>query len=278
MSHKVKRTDCAETGVSSSGSISSPSESSSRTGRPRRRKMPGSLGVFSGQGTPSRSCAITAAMSFTPSLVRMPLPALRMTSEQPRACACNVVQVDSESSSHFGKDIMAPTVFFKNSVTSSRTTLGSMSPLCAASCAHPAITSQVVNIFSRRPSESCMSMSDSKFWHVAGRNGQKSPSKAFTKVSINSRASSISSRTDVFKPSNCRFSSKLSASSSSSGFSAGRCFKMLKMLGRSISTYGLKSLPKVDAIFPAASWKDSRLGSSAAKPSFANGIMTLMIS
>mmetsp|Transcript_108214 Transcript_108214/g.271304 ORF Transcript_108214/g.271304 Transcript_108214/m.271304 type:complete len:224 (-) Transcript_108214:2034-2705(-) len=202
ISHKLKRTDCALTGGSSSGSTSSPSESSSTTGPPRRRSKPGSLGVSAGQGMPSRSCAITTAMSFTPSLVSTPSPALRRTPAQPAAWIRKVVQVDSVSSSLLGEDIMAPTVLFKNSATSSRNTAASRQPLPAAPRAHPAKTSQVLKTVSRRLSESCISKSGSKFWHVAGRKWQKSSSNAKTKEFVNSKASSISSSTEVFKPSN----------------------------------------------------------------------------
>mmetsp|Transcript_32917 Transcript_32917/g.99460 ORF Transcript_32917/g.99460 Transcript_32917/m.99460 type:complete len:235 (-) Transcript_32917:1837-2541(-) len=207
-SQRLKRTDWAEIGVSSLTSRSSPSESSSGAGAPRRRFRPGSVGVSLSQGNLSSICTMTVTMSLTPSLVRTPSPAFRTTPARPADCACSWVLMSSVSVSAFPAAVsIAPTVFFKNSVTSCRRLPVSSRPPATAVRAQPAKYSQVLNSFCRKESGRPRSSIVSKFSHVMGMKSQNSSSKASSSVLRRSRASSISSTTLVFKPKVWRLSS-----------------------------------------------------------------------
>mmetsp|Transcript_118683 Transcript_118683/g.343279 ORF Transcript_118683/g.343279 Transcript_118683/m.343279 type:complete len:349 (-) Transcript_118683:1718-2764(-) len=276
----LKRTDCVDMSSFSSSSFSSPSESSSGAGPPRRRVSPGSDGVSLLQGILSNICTMSVATSLTQSLDNTPSPAFFTTPAMPAACACNFQQMSSSTLSALPAAlIIAPTVFRRNSVTSSRNALTSMRFWDTAVRALATMNSHVPKTFALKDSDNVLSSKASNIRHESGRKSQKSSCKASISVSMNSSASSISSSTEVLRPSNRNCSSSLSSSSTMSAADCvGFCCSTLKMLGKSALTYGLKSLPNVSAILPAASCQASRRGSSASKPCLANGNIDSMIS
>mmetsp|Transcript_27798 Transcript_27798/g.73475 ORF Transcript_27798/g.73475 Transcript_27798/m.73475 type:complete len:265 (+) Transcript_27798:1029-1823(+) len=217
----------------------------------------------------------------------MPLPAFRMTPEVPIACACSAESASSSSASPCGALAMRPTVAFRKVPTSSATSLESHLPASAEFRALSAMTSHVLKAFSRTSSESWNSRRGSRAWQVAGRNSAKSSSRAEISVATSTSASFISSRTVVLRPrtlspTTSRLMSSLSSSSSSGRLSGstsvGRCESTPKMPGSRAETYGLKSLPRVVAMRPAASCMYSRVGSSGANPFCVNCTMACITS
>mmetsp|Transcript_82918 Transcript_82918/g.256335 ORF Transcript_82918/g.256335 Transcript_82918/m.256335 type:complete len:243 (-) Transcript_82918:1487-2215(-) len=223
------------------------------------------------------SCTTMPAMFPTPSAVRMPAPALRMTPDTPTTLAWSTSMTSLSGSLFWHASLRAPTTFSRKTVTNSCRLPPSRRPCSTPRLAHCTRASHVLKAFSCRFSESWMSSRGSMFWQVGGRNSQNSSSRESMKTLIRSRQSAISSNTEVFMPRTLpltmeRLMSGVSSSeSSSSGMSAGSTsdglfFRVSKSTGSSAGTYSLKSFPRVCAILPDASRTDSCCGSSAANP------------
>mmetsp|Transcript_67016 Transcript_67016/g.216040 ORF Transcript_67016/g.216040 Transcript_67016/m.216040 type:complete len:252 (+) Transcript_67016:933-1688(+) len=245
-SARAKRTDCFVT--RSPSSFSSSSSSSSSMATDLRRRFGGSAGSSLAHCKRLMICTTTPAMFFTPSFVRTPAPALRMTPATPTALAWSGPSADS-SISPCEEPAMAPTMVSRNLATSSWRTLLSRRPASTERRAQSARSSQVLKARSRRSSESCSSSRGRRLWQAVGMNSQKSSSRASIRVFTRSRDSFISSRMLVFRPmtlpsimvrlmSGC---SSSSSSPSSSGMSArsistGRCFRTSKITGSKAGT------------------------------------------